>query len=185
VKLLKGKRLEPVSARREFRLRSVRPRSADEPIISAVGDAARAGCGCTFLACESASVHRAGDGCWGGGVAFGLRVIPRHRVRRGGLRIVAACPRDLSVLGCARAVGLLADCGARVAKGGVECHPPRSGCLAKWFQSARLETRTKESDMCASVWVSKTRTRNESDVGWDGRKACTIDRSGYFFDRFE
>ena len=87
--------------------------------------------------------------------------------------------------GCFAAVGLLADCDARVAMGGVECHPPRSGCLAKWFQSARLETRTKESDMCASVWVSKTRTRNESDVGWDGRKACTIDRSGYFFDRFE
>ncbi len=89
------------------------------------------------------------------------------------------------VHGCARAVGLLADCGARAAMCGDECHPPRSGCLAKWFQSARLETRTKESDMCASVWVSKTRTRNESDVGWDGRKARTIDRSGYFFDRFE
>ena len=37
--------------------------------------------------------------------------------------------------------------------------------LTKWFQSTRLETRTKESDMYASVWVAKTRTRNESNRG--------------------
>jgi len=28
--------------------------------------------------------------------------------------------------------------------------------LTKWFQSTRLETRTKESNMYASVWVAKT-----------------------------
>jgi hypothetical protein len=39
--------------------------------------------------------------------------------------------------------------------------------------------------MCASVWVRKTRTRNESDVRWDSREARTIDRSGHFFERFE
>ena len=32
----------------------------------------------------------------------------------------------------------------------------------KWLQTTRLETRTKESKMCASVWVLKTETRNES-----------------------
>ena len=31
--------------------------------------------------------------------------------------------------------------------------------LTKWFQSTRLETRTKESNMYASVWVEKTLKR--------------------------
>ena len=35
----------------------------------------------------------------------------------------------------------------------------------KWLQATRLETRTKESKMCASVWVLKTETRNESKTG--------------------
>ena len=37
--------------------------------------------------------------------------------------------------------------------------------LTKWFQMTRLETRTKESNMYASVWVIETRARNESDFG--------------------
>jgi hypothetical protein len=44
--------------------------------------------------------------------------------------------------------------------------------LTKWFQPTRLETRTKESNICASIKVSKTLVRNESEGGlgplrWD------------------
>ena len=31
-----------------------------------------------------------------------------------------------------------------------------------WFHTTRLETRTKESNMCASLWVIETRRHNES-----------------------
>ena len=57
---------------------------------------------------------------------------------------------------------------------------PTLKMLTKWLQSTRLETRTKESDMYASVWVFQTRTRNESKRRWDRSavRACTIDRSG-------
>ena len=34
--------------------------------------------------------------------------------------------------------------------------------LAKWFSLTRLETRTKESNVYASIWVIKTLVRNES-----------------------
>jgi len=36
------------------------------------------------------------------------------------------------------------------------------GMLTKWFSSTRLETRTKESNIYASIWVFKTLMRNES-----------------------
>ena len=32
-----------------------------------------------------------------------------------------------------------------------------------WFHATRLETRTKESDMCASLRVTETLRRNESE----------------------
>ena len=34
--------------------------------------------------------------------------------------------------------------------------------LTKWFSSTRLETRTKESNIYASLWVIETLGRNES-----------------------
>jgi hypothetical protein len=59
--------------------------------------------------------------------------------------------------------------------------------LTKWFQPSRLETRTKESNICASGKVCKTLARNESKgkfdlLRWDAgvRPCCTIDRSGFF-----
>ena len=41
---------------------------------------------------------------------------------------------------------------------GSECfwlHSSVHGLMTKWFFSTRLETRTKESNMCASSWVVK------------------------------
>ena len=37
--------------------------------------------------------------------------------------------------------------------------------LTKWFSSTRLETRTKESNIYASIWVVKTLMHNESEGG--------------------
>ena len=37
--------------------------------------------------------------------------------------------------------------------------------LIKWFSLTRLETRTKESNIYASIWVFKTLMRNESEGG--------------------
>jgi hypothetical protein len=56
--------------------------------------------------------------------------------------------------------------------------------LTKWFSSTRLETRTKESNIYASIWVFKTLMRNESKGALAVlrlepflRGGCTIDRS--------
>ena len=38
-----------------------------------------------------------------------------------------------------------------------------SRLCTKWFSMTRLETRTKESNICASIWVFKTLMRNESE----------------------
>ena len=40
-----------------------------------------------------------------------------------------------------------------------------SPALSKCFPLPRLETRTKESNMCASAGVIETRARNESESG--------------------
>ena len=73
------------------------------------------------------------------------------------------CPPLRLSYPCAGASALLPQ--LAVLHAGV-CHSAvRQGCvkmLAKWFQSTRLETRTKESSIYASVWVWKPVTRNES-----------------------
>ena len=45
-----------------------------------------------------------------------------------------------------------------------------SRLCTKWFSMTRLETRTKESNICASIWVFKTLMRNESE----GRSAAEV-----------
>ena len=42
----------------------------------------------------------------------------------------------------------------------------RRAMLTKWFSLTRLETRTKESNIYASIWVLKTLMRNESEGGF-------------------
>ena len=51
--------------------------------------------------------------------------------------------------------------------GGCGTNAPRSLAVI-WFHATRLETRTKESDMCASLRVTETLRRNESE-GLPGR----------------
>lgn len=85
------------------------------------------------------------------------RIDPGHRATRAGVRRYVAV--GLSNLLCTPALY-----GSTPAEGialvGV------LWALSKWPFTSRLETRTKESTIPASVWVSKTRTRNESKNRW-------------------
>ena len=48
-------------------------------------------------------------------------------------------------------------CVAALSLGGAPCarHLLHTAMVTKWFYSTRLETRTKESNICASSWVAK------------------------------
>ncbi len=65
-----------------------------------------------------------------------------------GLCEFAARTRALGQAHCARCVEIFAD-------GLASAHHTGQGCLTKWIQPTRLETRTKESNICASIKVKK------------------------------
>ena len=50
----------------------------------------------------------------------------------------------------------------RLAVEGMSAHTVPRLLTVIWFHATRLETRTKESNMCASLWVIETRRHNES-----------------------
>ena len=88
-----------------------------------------------------------------------LHTTPWERLRKGSVRHYGCHIRVLVLphvpTACCAACGFVLFYGAaRALK-----------MLAKWFQSTRLETRTKESSIYASVWVWKPVTRNESKRG--------------------
>ena len=50
----------------------------------------------------------------------------------------------------------------RLCDGRMSAHTVPRLLAVIWFHTTRLETRTKESNMCASLWVIETRRHNES-----------------------
>ena len=50
----------------------------------------------------------------------------------------------------------------RLSDGGMSAHTVPRLLAVIWFHTTRLETRTKESNMCASLWVIEIRRHNES-----------------------
>jgi len=56
----------------------------------------------------------------------------------------------------------------------------RGNCLtlAKWFSLPRLETRTKEFNICASIGVSHAPVRNESNSGCHSPPAPILRENG-------
>ena len=61
-------------------------------------------------------------------------------------------------------------------------HAPRTLAI-KWPHSTRLETRTKESNMCASLRVKEARGRNESEGGLVPLRREPVPRGGCIVDR--
>ena len=88
----------------------------------------------------------------------GVRVRVRQRSR-------GTCPFGLVSLfsvGCRLWRTACSALELRLAVEGMSSHTVPRLLAVIWFHTTRLETRTKESNMCASLWVIETRRHNES-----------------------
>ena len=89
---------------------------------------------------------------------------------------------------CGRSVAPSVDCtqwaeGRRLASRGCSVYVPRK-LACKWLHPTRLETRTKESDVCASLRVANSRAQRKwrlvrptevrSSFRWGASSACKI-----------
>ncbi len=158
MKLLRGKHWKPVTVGGNFAVRFVSVRRCSVPKVAAALPAVRP-CGLLLSTCQSQFVAREKARRKVGLPSGSLlqpasAIVPQTEAENTVCAVlvlagVAVCTTKLFWL----RRRLLA--GARQAA--------VFEILTKWFSLTRLETRTKESNIYASIWVSKTLVRNESE----------------------
>ena len=157
--------LPAVRTARGLRVPSVRRRACDRVGRAFLRAAVNIGSG---LADKAACAGRAAQ------PRVGLPVIAAPWIRGPGPRKADQptrdAPSEAAVPLAARSVGELQSSALQPGGDPGSVQPPAyPRMLTKWAQSTRLETRTKESNICASVKVKNLWTRNESESLRQGR----------------